>query len=468
MRMKKKQKHVVSFLAQMIAGILLSLPVCAAAVTPKPGEGQGKSQQGFWQQHSPADTERAMRGDSEQAVKYYLSLMVVAARRYTPQIKEARTNYEAAKADIEEAKGQRLPQVNLGLQSNPVQFGGGEKVDKQDLTNGVNINMTTPVFDWGYNNRTIQSKEYTAEAADAYYQAQLEDTAYQVCSQLAELAKQRLIYKLSQDYVVRMQRLVKMISDISKVDTGRVSELTQAQARMLQAEASRDAADSRVKDAEIALRKLTGKTSYSGLPGSPVWNLTMGAPDKLMRDIGHHPAIIQAKNQAYSAAEQAKAVKAGNRPQVNWVVNKTIPVNSGAYEESWQTYLNVSWGIFRGGSATAQEQAAALRATAAQQQVDEQKIDLSTKIRSAVHNSETLLQQSEQYHQLVGATDKVRRDFFEQWRQLNKRTLLDVLTAESDFYNNQVNEITTRFNAYNAMFTGYANAGILNQWLGVR
>jgi adhesin transport system outer membrane protein len=409
-----------------------------------------------------------IRGTSLTVIKSFLAKMVLAAKNYTPELREAISAKKAAQADVEQAKGQRLPQVDVGLQSNPYQFGSGERVEKRNMTNGLNISMTTNVIDWGYNSKNIDSKEFTAKANDNYYYAQLEDTAYQVCYQLAELAKQKLITQLSQEYVERMQRLVNMIGDISKVDTGRVSELTQAQARLMSAQAAKESAASKVRDAEIALRKLTGKTQFNGLPHESAWDITLQNPDKLQRSVGSHPAIQQAQNQALSAFEEAKAVKAGNLPKVNWVVNKTIPVNNDSYEESWQTYLNVSWGLYRGGSANAQEEAAAMRAEAAQQKIDEQRVDLASKVQSSIHNAQTMFTQAAQYRQLVSATNRVRRDFFEQWRQLNKRTLLDVLTAESDYYNNQVNEVTTRFNAYSSIFGAYANAGKLTQWLNVK
>ncbi|MCT4711317.1 TolC family protein [Enterobacteriaceae bacterium H11S18] len=411
----------------------------------------------------PLATHRA----SQQSIKSYLAQMALAAKNYTPQIREAKTSFQAASADTAQAKGARLPQVDVGLQSNPVQFGSGEEVPRDQLTNGLSVNMTTPVFDWGYNSRNINSKELTAKAAENYYRAQYENTSYQVCYQLAELAKQKLIFQISQAYVDRMERLVRMIGDISRVDAGRVGELTQAQARMLQAETSRDDAESKIKDAQIALRKLTGKTSFIGLPTDPEWAINIENPQKLLKAINRHPTIQQARNEAKSALEQAKAVKSGNLPKLSWVVSKTVPINSGAYEEEWKTYLNVSWGIFRGGSANAQEEAAALRAEQAKEKITEQQIDLDNKVRSSLHNMQSMLSQAAQYHRLVQATDQVRKDFFEQWRQLSTRTLLDVLTAESDYYNNQVSEVTTRFNAYSAMFTGYANAGLLNQWLGV-
>lgn len=474
--MEKAPKLLRPGLLSLAVALCLPSAYACATTQNSPYDATLSGDDTFIPQPHPADASGSEQqlvvgspvGASTAVVKHYLATMALAAKNYTPQIREAMSNFNAAKADTDQAKGQRLPQVDVGLQSNPVQFGSGQKVPKDELTNGLSISMKTPVFDWGYNSKTISSKEFTAKAAEAYYQAEFEDTSYQVCAQLAELAKEKLISQISQSYVVRMQKLVKMIGDISTVDSGRVSELTQAQARLLQAEASRDSAESKVRDAEIALRKLTGKTSFSGLPTSPVWGLRIDDPNKLMRAVGRHPTLIQAKNEAQSALEQAKAVKAGNLPKLDWVVSKTVPLNHGAYEESWQTYLNVSWGLFRGGSAQAQEEAAALRAESAEEKIDEQKIDLSSKVRSALHNVQTDLDQANQYHQLVAATDQVRRDFFEQWRQLSTRTLLDVLTAESDYYNNQVNEISIRFNAYTAMFTSYANAGMLNQWLGIK
>ncbi|WP_202302463.1 TolC family protein [Dryocola clanedunensis] len=400
-------------------------------------------------------------------LKHYIAKMVKAAKAYTPQLREADANAQAAEADVDEAKGQRLPQVSVGLQSQPAQFGSGERVPDDEQTNGLSVNMTTPVYDWGYNSETIESKNYSAKAAHNNFSAQYEDTSYKVCSQLAELAKQKLIYSISVEFVDRMQRLVTMVQEISEVDSGRVSELTQARAKLLQALATKDSTAAKIRDAEIALNKLTGYSSFKDLPTEENWGFKPASTKALLKEVGNHPTIRQARNEAMAAYNQASAVKSSNLPQLNWVVQKTIPINNSAYEQSWQTYLNVSWKLFQGGSGNAQEKAAAARAEAAKHKVEEQELLLTNNIMAAVHDSETMLSQAEQYHQLAQETNQVRKDFFEQWRQLNKRTLLDVLTAESDYYNNQVNEVTTRFNGYDQIFNSYANSGELTSWLGL-
>jgi len=40
-----------------------------------------------------------------------------------------------------------------------------------------------------------------------------------------------------------------------------------------------------------------------------------------------------------------------------------------------------------------------------------------------------------------------------------------VLLAESDFYNNQVSQVTTQFDAYQAILKIRLNNGTLEQWL---
>jgi hypothetical protein len=78
---------------------------------------------------------------------------------------------------------------------------------------------------------------------------------------------------------------------------------------------------------------------------------------------------------------------------------------------------------------------------------------------------QTLYDRADAYSGLVDETERVRKAFFEQWYHLGRRTLLDVLTAESDYYGNQVSEVTSRFDGYNAVFREYSGAGALVGYL---
>jgi adhesin transport system outer membrane protein len=402
-------------------------------------------------------------GPGESAIREIFYHAAQIALKTSPQLRSAQFNASAAEANVKEAKGQRWPQVDVGTSSRSYQFGGGEKT-KQSNTPAVNLNMATTLFDFGQISNTIDSRQKTAAAAGIAVNASAEDLAWQVSQALVELSKQRLIIELSQQYVARMKELVKMLSGIVGSDPGRRSELTQAKGRELQAQSSLDNALAKTRETEITLHKLIGNTDIA-LPRTAQWNLQQTSVERLLSAVNHHPVVRQAQAQAEAAVAEAKAVRSSNLPKVNWVVSKNTAEDQFGRQQAWQTGVNVSWGLFRGGSGTAAEQAALQRAEASRAQIAEQLRDLDYRIRNADQDARSMLQRADLYRNLTVESDRIRLAFFDQWYHLGKRTLLDVLSAESDYYNNRVAEVTNRFDSYSAIFRGYASAGQLIPWL---
>lgn len=404
----------------------------------------------------------AVLGPSESELRQVFLRAVESAIGRAPTIARAQAEQSAAESDVDEAKGQRWPQVDVGTQTTPLKFGKGSDMDSG--SGGINLTVTTPVYDWGRIRNSIDSRERLTEAATQSVEAEKETTGYEVVTTLVELGKQRIIVDLSQQFADRMQELVKMLAGIVAVDKGRSSELTQAKARLLQAQALRDSADAKARDAEISLRKWVGDRPVP-IPRTKEWNIRLANLDQLIEDAKTHPTILQATAEAESAELQAKAVRAGGLPQLNWVVSKSTAKDAAGQESAWQTNLSMTWGAFRGGSTQAAERSALQRAAASRYQTDDQRRDLEFRIRTADHDARTQLERSELYRDLAVESDKIRQDFFLQWHHLGKRTLLDVLGAENDHYGNQVSEITNRFDGYQAIVRQYAGAGTLARWL---
>lgn len=401
-------------------------------------------------------------GPSAQELRAIFMGAVQAAIIHSPQVMRSRAEEQASQSDIEEAKGQRWPQVQLGTQTRALQFGSG--VRNEQRGGGINLSVTTMVYDWGRLDNTIASREKLAVAADKSLSAEMENIGFAVVSTLIELGKQRIIAELSQQFVNRMEDLVKMLAGIVAVDRGRGSELTQAKARLLQAQALRDVAEAKARDAQINLLKLVGEREIP-IPDSKEWNIGLPQMEQLLGDVLNHPTIMQATAQAESAELQAKAVHASGLPQLNWVISKTTSQDSIGREQPWQTTLDMTWNAFSGGSNRAAERAALYRADASRQQTEQQRLDLEFRIRTADNDARTQLERAELYRDLSVESDRIREAFFLQWHHLGKRTLLDVLSAENDHYNNQVSEISNRFDGYQSVVQEYSSAGILERWL---
>jgi adhesin transport system outer membrane protein len=404
----------------------------------------------------------ANTGPSEEELRGIFRRAVEAAIARSPQVLRSKAEQQASQSDIDEVKGQRWPQVDVGTQTQAVQFGKGS--DNEQGSGGINLAVSTMVYDWGRLDNTIDSRKKLAVAADESLAAEMENTGYEVVTTLIEMGKQQIIVDLSQQFANRMGELVKMLAGIVAVDQGRASELTQAKARLLQAQALHDAAEAKVRDAQITLRKLVGERPIP-IPRSKEWNIGLTQLEGLLDASKEHPTIRQATAQAESAELQAEAVRASGLPQLNWIISKNTAQDSIGREQPWQTNLSVTWGAFRGGSTRAAERAALQRADASRQETEQQRQDLEFRIRTADNDARTQLERAELYRELSVESDRIRDAFFQQWHHLGKRTLLDVLTAENDHYGNQVSEISNRFDGYQSIVRQYASAGTLARWL---
>lgn len=411
---------------------------------------------------APQTVMQASPGELELRSLFYSAVMTALQR--SPQVRSTQLQIEAAKEDVSNVKGQRWPQVDVSSNSRRYEFGKGNRNASDNNMPAFGVNVATNLIDFGQTTNTIKSKEFSVKAADYQNSAQMEDLAWQVSNGLVELSKQRLVIEMSKQYVARMQELVTMLSGIVSADQGRRSELTQAKGRFLQAQSALDNAVSKARDTEIQLYRLLGETQVP-LPPAMQWQLQPSQLDVLLAQVEKHPTLAKAQAQSQAAFAEADALKSSSLPKVNWVVSKDTGKDYYGREQSWQTGINVSWGLFRGGSAKAAEQAAVQRASAMREESEEQRNDLEQRVRGADQDARSMLQRADLYRNLSRESDRIRLDFFDQWYHLGKRTLLDVLSAESDYYNNRVAEVTNRFDGYSAIFRGYASAGQLMNWL---
>jgi adhesin transport system outer membrane protein len=398
----------------------------------------------------------------EQVVRGALRHAAEIAGDRSADVRQARADWEAAGFDTDAAKGARWPQLQIGGYSPSIR---DSKTQFNDYNRAyANVNLSTTVYDWGKNSKTIESRSKTAAAAEFKYVATAQQNAFDVSSNLVELAKNRASFEIGVTYVKRMGALVDILAEIVKVDPGRSSELTQAKARFLQAQTSQDQVTTRMRELELAVKKLVGDEPVS-MPRSTRWQMHVMSVDDAVAAIDQNPAVAQAAAEQEAADAYAKAVRASGLPQVNWVVTKSTGRDEFGQRQPWTTMLQLSWTPFSGGTQTSNERAARARATSSGEKKDQLRLDAEYNVRQAHHDALALSDRARLYDEVTAESELVRKQFFEQWYHLNRRTLLDVLLAESDFYNNRVAEVTTQFDAYQAVLKMRLNSGTLLQWL---
>lgn len=397
-------------------------------------------------------------GQAETSLAYIREL-VGTALRISPEMKQADANWQAAKGDVDQAKGARWPQVQISASSKQLQTG------KSDYDNDgtTTVQMITPVYDFGAIKNNIDSRSKTANAQEEAKAQSEVSVAYNTASGVVELAHQQEALEISDRYVVRMRELVNMLAQIAEVDPGRRSEVVQARARLLQAETARDLVQSKLQEQKTTLAKLVG-TEVS-VPANAKWDWASIPLDQALDQMGDQPALRQARWEKEAALANAESVKSSRMPKLNWVVGRSTGDNMLDNKEPWSTGLAVEWTAFSGGSASAAQRAAYARADAAEQKMEATRRESEYRIRNLVEQRDLSAARVGDYKALLAESDRVRKMFYDQWYHLGKRTLLDVLIAENDYYSQQMAASDTYYSAKASDLRIRAETSGLMAWL---
>lgn len=408
----------------------------------------------------------AYAGKSNNPSRAFLRQMVSLALAHSPEIRSSAADVLAAGYYVDQTKGQRWPQVQVGVSTPLGTQGGNADLQRNNAkasdTSG-SVAITTPIYDWGKISHQIDSAEEGVTAAVNAQSYTKEQLAYSTVSELMNLGRYQESRQVALAYVERMKKLADMLSQITAVDRGRASEYTQAKAKLLSARASLDDIEHQVSTSRIRLVRLLGVEP--NLPEHISWRDSVMPASMAIASLAKNPNLLKLQAQVKAAEYEADSIKSAGLPQLNWVVSKNTAKNINGDETGWYTGLNVQWNAFSGGSQTAAQMGARAKANGAQQQYEVAYRDLEYQINNLVQTRDSSFMRAEDFDRLSVETDRVRQMFYDQWYNLGKRTLLDVLTAENDHFNNQLSAINNRYDGYIANINVIASAAMLLNWV---
>ncbi len=391
---------------------------------------------------APASTEAPLQA-SENALdpRGTLSAMVGEALARSNAVGASKLLAEAALQDIDEARAAKAVQATLGGGLGP----GGSRTagitDNAAAQLRASLNISQLFYDGGRSDRLADWRTQLAESARYGQLSMQEQVALTTVALALERSRYRMTAAVWRAHVRKMGCLVQALDSITRTDRGRASELVQAKKSLQQAELTLTQTQSSVRQMEVRLRRLVG----DGLPGteglSTVFN---GVPDlpELVAEAERANDIAQLDAQAAAARRYAEAVAAGGKPQLSWLVSgnanagvggSTGPTRSGSYSIG----VAVSIPLLSPGVAPASEAARkrAQAATLQRAEVLEQK-----RFRMAEVHEQTVasLDRAQRVAEVLRNSEQVRSFTLQQWQQLGKRSLFDVMAAESDHFNMRV------------------------------
>jgi outer membrane protein TolC len=412
----------------------------------------------------PADAAHPASADPRQTLRG----LVRDALERSHQVGAAALLATAAQSDIDETRAGKQVQASLSAGVGPggSQSLAGTETSALQLRGSLNVGQL--LYDGGRIDRLTDWRQQLAESARYGHLTVREQLALTTVSLALERSRYRQHVVVYGQYVRKMGCLVEALEAIARADRGRASELVQARKSQQQAELAQAQAQSQARQVETRLRRLVG----DGLPGGAGLSsllLAVGDLNELVADVERSSEIAALGAQAAAAGAYAQAVAAGNKPQVSWAVSGSHAVGRGGSQGTtrngnYSVGLALTVPILSPGIAPASD-SARLRARAAELQRAEALEARRFRVAEVHEQATSSFDRARRVGAVLRDSEQVRSFTLQQWQQLGRRSLFDVMGAEAEHYNLRISYV-------NALADGQQlNANLLslgrgvNEWL---
>ena len=384
----------------------------------------------------------------------------------------ARLLAEASEQDVGEAEAGKKPQAFLtGTVSPSLDAGkGGSGSSGGSLQARAGITLSQTLYDGGRSDRLVDWRRQQAEAARFGLLSTQEQLTLATTSMAFERSRFRMQAVIYGQNVRKMACLVQALEAIVAADKGRTSELVQARKQLQQAELQQVQAQSQARQVEARKRRVVG----DGLPGTEgMATLLLAVPElpAVLSAAERSVDIHQLAASARALTEIARVVEAGNKPQVSWNVGGNALLTAGGGGASGnQRNLGLNAGVtlsvpLLNPAIGYSSQAARKRAAAADLQRAEALEQRRQRIVDVHEQAGAAFERLRRVGLVLRDSDRLRNFTLQQWQQMGRRSLFDVIAAESDHYNLRVQYVNALHDGQqmNATLTSLGTG--LSDWL---
>ena len=366
--------------------------------------------------------------------------LVAEALERSHAVGAARLLADASKLDVEELAASKALQATLSGGFGPGGSRTGPFTESSGAQLRATVNLSQLIYDGGRTDRLVDWRTQLAESARLGYFDQREQLALAAVGLALERGRYRTQIQVYQQNVRKMACLVKALDGVVRTDRGRASELAQAQKSLEQAELAQSQTVSLVRQVEIRLRRLVG----DGLPPTTglatVFN-NMPTLEALVADVDRAFEVMALNAQARAASRFAEAAAAADKPQVRWAVAGTAakavagntPGNPSGLSGNYSVGVMVNVPLWAPANAPARE-SALKRAQATELQRNDALESRRWRVADLHEQAEAAQDRLRRLAEVLRSSEQVRSATIQQWQQLGRRSLFDVMGAEAEHY----------------------------------
>ncbi|MDT8440663.1 MAG: TolC family outer membrane protein [Desulfuromonadales bacterium] len=400
---------------------------------------------------------------------------VVTALEYSPRLQILQNNEQAIAHERDRAWGGYLPRLD-------VTFGYGAEAHSDESTRGRDIahnyydrleasaRLSQLLYDGRETGSLVAVEDAKLDSARFRTVDNAEAIALDAVIAHMEVYRQRELLGLAEKNVADHRDILGKLEERREAGAGSIADVDQTQSRLSRALASLAEVRRDLQTAEANYMRVIGK-----LPGQlvsydmPKELLPASLDAALKGTVANNPKV-RAYNANVAEAEQRIALSNSNfLPKVHLELSSSYEdqVESlETYEHNNQAMVRLRWNILNGGSTVADRKAAISRKLQAAATRNDQEDLAIEETRATWAELESARAQVVAYGDAVNFSQRTLDSYLKQFN-VGQRTLLDVLDARNEQFQNSGLLVTAMVNEVVAVQRLLALSGSLNQSLNI-
>lgn len=401
---------------------------------------------------------------------------LVEAYRTNPTLQAARAQQRANDENVPIEKAAGRPDIGATGRYTEFLKQSSTSFTAPERAVNLGVDLGVPIYSGGAVKNAVRAAEERVQAGQAELRATESAVFSQVVAAYMDVIRNEAIVGLAANQVDVLSTNLQATRDRFEIGDLTRTDVAQSEARLAAAQSDLRAAQANLITAREDYIALVGQAPTDLQPPPPLPGLPGSADDAVAVALENNPDLIAARERAEAAGYDIEVAGAGRLPRVSLftgytydnylgtlggaiVDDPTIPRDDVSQSSSGaQAGVSISIPIFQGGRPAALQRQAQARASAALEDIIAAERDVIAQVRAAFSSWQASLAIIESSQAAVDAAalslEGVRAE-----NSIGNRTILDVLNAEQELLNAQVELVTARRNAYVAGFSLLAAMG---------
>lgn len=377
-----------------------------------------------------------------------------AARDRSEQVATAEAEHEADEAGIVISRANGLPSVVTSLDFNENLVGASNGTGRISVQGQANV----PLYQGGVVKNGVRAAQARSDASQVAKSSAEAELFTAVVTNYANVIRDRQIVEFS---TANLQTLTKTLSatrarykvrDLTKTD------LAQAESRAALARGELESAKARLSASAEDFQRLTGVAPMSLADLPEFEDLPVTAEQAAAAAVEENPRVLAARMIVESRRYDILSARGEGLPTVSAVVTgrhsdgRSLAFGQTASRFGATVGLSLRWSMFQGGRTSARVTQTSARETQAQLALRDIERSLVARARSDFSNWKAAAAVVEASEQAVMAARQALSGVRAE-SDVGSRTILDILNAEQELRNAQVQLATARRDTYLAAFS---------------